>query len=125
VYQKMLLVAFVFALSSQICTAQTPPLPSAGLVVPVPGDPLMDRDWQIAVLAFRLSSIRPGTPLTEAVQEVTALGGTLDGGIHSVPPTRFYLDPGLAVEIPAKDGHVAGSLCLTLVGQRMAVGGSD
>ncbi len=126
---RMLFALFIVVLSSQIGFTQTPQsLSSAGIVTPVPDDPLMDREWQIAVLSFQLSGIRPGTPLTVAVQEVRLLGGTEDGGLQSVPPTLFYLDPGLFVEIPAKEGQVAGPLRLTLVGQRrsgMAFGCTD
>jgi hypothetical protein len=145
--QKILFGLLVFILSCQLCSAQAPQAPplgsmtwsvnsNAALSQPLfPGEPEwkvsglndspVDREWQIAELVCDLSGIRSGTRLETAVWKIRMLGGIPDGGLQSVPPTFFYLDPGLTIEIPVKDGRVNGPLHLSQVPQNPPCGCYD
>jgi len=63
-----------------------------------------------ADLARRLSDLHRGTSLKSAAQRIARLGGREDGGLQSIPATRYYFSPGIIVEIPAQDGVITGPL---------------
>ncbi len=73
-----------------------------------------DMDWGRAELASRFATIRRGTPLKIAVQRLRLLGGVEDGGLQTIPATRYFFKPGYIVTIPQKEGRVSGPLQVAL-----------
>ena len=76
-------------------------------------DPL-NTNWGQTELAAKLAGIKRGMPLKIAVQRLRLLGGVEDGGLQSIPITRYFFKPGYIVTIPQKDGFVSGPLQVTL-----------
>ena len=95
---RMLLALFIVVLSSQIGFAQTPPpISSASFVTPPPDDPLMDQDWQIAVLslsAFRYPpwySLNNGGSRSQASRRHRGLVGFSQSRLRSFILTLAFL----------------------------------
>ena len=74
----------------------------------------MDMDWGRAELAARLATIQRGMLFKTAVQRLRLLGGVEDGGLQSVPATRYFFKPGYIVTVPQKEGRVSGPLQVVL-----------
>lgn len=70
---------------------------------------LPEVSWSLAELTLRLSDIRVGTHFGFAVQRLRILGGVEDGGLQTIPATRFYFSPGIIVNVPQKDWRVTGT----------------
>ncbi len=134
---KIALSVVVLGLSSHACLAQThKPLPVAvpprtapldisPWLFPVQnrgGDPTLftpwttpaqawdpiNANWDFTALTLRISGIQPGLPVNRALLWLRTLGGIEDGGVQSIPATRYFFSPGIMVYVPTKDGYVTG-----------------
>ena len=85
-------------------------LPFQMLAPPARPNPLFNVNWRLADLARRLSDLRRGSSLELALKRIAILGGREDGGLQTIPATRYYFSPGIIVEIPVKEGAVTGPL---------------
>lgn len=86
------------------------PLPFQMFAPPARPNPLFNVNWRLADLARRLSDLRRGSSLELALKRISILGGREDGGLQTIPATRYYFSPGVIIEIPAKDGVITGPL---------------
>ena len=86
------------------------PLPFQMFAPPARPNPLFNVNWRLADLARRLSDLRRGSSLELALKRIAILGGREDGGLQTIPATRYYFSPGVIIEIPAKDGVITGPL---------------
>lgn len=75
---------------------------------PVQTNSLLNMDWKLAELASQLSDIHAGMPFSTAVQRLRILGGREDGGLQTIPATRYYFNTGIIVDVPQKNGRVTG-----------------
>lgn len=127
---KIVIAVSALALSGHLCLAQAPKqptpvmrhwntdpitgalhtLPFQDFTTPSQTDRLSSINWRLAELALRLSDLHRGTPLKSAVQRISILGGRKDGGLQTIPATRYYFNPGIVVDIPAKNGVITGPL---------------
>lgn len=127
-YKKLLLAISALTLSGNLCLAQTPKqsppimrhwitdpitfslhtLPFQDFTTPTQVDRPLHINWRLAELVLRLSDLRRGTSLKSVVQRIAILGGREDGGLQSIPATRYYFNPGINVEVPVKNGVLTG-----------------
>lgn len=84
--------------------------PSQSSAPPAKTNLLSNVNWRSADLARQLSDLHRGTSLNSAAQRIAILGGREDGGLQSIPATRYYFSPGIIVEIPVKNGVITGPL---------------